>query len=326
MTLVLDDPTVCAVFEWAPAVSALKEAYAGAPDSDRFPSRRVARGDHGWLRSLSGVPNGEALMGLKVIAASPVNRRVSYLIPLFDQRSAELVALLDGHSITGFRTAATTAMAADLLATPGRLTVAVIGSGFEARNHLRALAAVRDLADIRVFSPREESRKSFAEDLADLGVPIQPVDSAKEAVAGAGVVLCAARSRDESPTLLGAWLEPGMTVLSIGSTLPEQREVDEAVIERADLLVADMVEEVLDETGDLLAARKAGIDAAAMTISLADLVGGRSPGRESADQILVYKSVGSAIQDLAVAEMCARAAEAGGLGARLPLQITPIEK
>lgn len=326
MTLVLDDRTVRAVFEWGDAVAALREAYAADPDDVRFPARRMARGDHGWVRSLSGVPGGEAMMGAKLIAASPAQGRVSYLISLFDQRTADLVALLDGHSITGFRTAATTALAADLLAPAGPLRVAVIGSGFEARNHVRALAAVREVSEVRVFSPRAESRTRFAEGLADLGLDIRPAATAQAAVEEATVVVCAARSRDESPTLRGAWLRPGMTVLSIGSTLPEQREVDEDVVDRADLLVADVVEEVLEETGDLIVARAAGIEVADRTVSLADLVSGRHAGRQDAGQVLLYKSVGSAVQDLAVAEMCVRAAEQQGLGAVLAAGIVPVQK
>ncbi|WGL52517.1 ornithine cyclodeaminase family protein [Nocardioides sp. BP30] len=326
MTLVLDDETVRSVFDWKDAVGALREAYSIDPDEARFPARRMARGDHGWLRTLSGVPAGEHLMGLKVIAASPANGRVSYLIPLFDQRTAALAALIDGHSITGFRTAATSALAADELAIEGPLQVAVIGSGFEARNHLRAVAAVRELAGVRVFSPRAESRQRFVDELADLGVVIEPAASAETAVREADLIICAARSRDETPTLLGTWLRPGMTVLSIGSTLPEQREVDPGVLARADLVVADMLDEVLEETGDLIVARAAGVDVTDRAVSLSALVRGEVPGRETADQILLYKSVGAAVQDLAVADLCARSAEAQGRGITFNLGLHPIEK
>jgi alanine dehydrogenase len=326
MTLILDDETVRSVFDWNSAIAALRDAYAAAPDHGRFPARTMARGDHGWLRTLSGVPAGPALMGLKVIAAAPSARRVSYLVPLFDQRSAELVALLDGHSITGYRTAVTTALAADLLAPPDTGGVAVIGSGFEAQNHVRALAAVRDVKSVRVYSPSAASRTRFVAALADVSTTIEPADSAEAAVEGATIVVCAARSRDEIPTLRGTWLRPGTTVLSIGSTLPEQREVDTETVARADLLVADVLAEVLDQTGDLIAARAEGIDAAGKAIALADVVSGRRPGRESRDQLVLYKSVGSAVADLAVAEMCLRAAQRRGLGAQLPLEIQPVEK
>ena len=104
----------------------------------------------------------------------------------------------------------------------------MLGSGFEARKHLRAVAAVRDLAAARVYSPRADSRQRFADELADAGIPVTPAASAAAAVAGADLVICAARSHDETPVLLGRWLEPGMTVVSVGSTVPGQREIDPA--------------------------------------------------------------------------------------------------
>ncbi len=326
MTLVLDDQTVRAVFDWNLAIAALREAYAASPDAARFPARTMARGDHGWLRTLSGVPSGPAVMGLKVIAAVPAAGQVTYSIMLFDQRTAELVAILDGHSITGYRTAATSILAADQLSGPGPLSVAVIGSGFEARNHVRALAAVRDLKEVTVYSPRSSSRARFVTELADLSAPIAAAESAESAVADASLVICAARSRDESPTLHGDWLRPGVTVVSIGSTLPEQREVDPVVLDRADLIVADVVDEVLKDTGDLIAAREAGLDVAPKTVALADLIGGRHAGRTEPGQIVLYKSVGSAVQDLAVAAMCAENAGRLGLGAALPVEIHPVQK
>src|SRR4051794_37585717 len=151
VTLVLDDAAVRSVFDWKPAVQALRDAYAAADEPGRFPSRVLARGGPGVLRTLSGVPGDGALMGTKTIAGSLGERRMfSYLVALFDPATAELAALLDGNSITGFRTAATSALAADLLAPVGALDVAVIGSGFEARKHLEALASVRELASVRV--------------------------------------------------------------------------------------------------------------------------------------------------------------------------------
>jgi alanine dehydrogenase len=323
---VLDDAAVRSAFDWDAAVSAIRDAYGRATDESRYPPRIMARGDRSWLRTLTGVADETGLMGAKMIAVALETRRAAYLIPLFDRRTAELVALLDGHSVTGFRTAATSALAADLLAPPGAVRMAVIGSGFEARNHVRALAAVREIGDVRVFSPRAESRARFAAELADLGCPVTPAESAEEAVAAASLVVCAARSHDESPTLLGKWLRPGATVVSIGSTLPEQREVDTDVVAAAHVLVADVPDEVLHETGDLLVAHAEGVDAADRTVSLADLVSGRHPGRTRADQILLYKSVGSAVQDLAVAAMCVRTAERLGLGVRLPAVIGPVQK
>jgi ornithine cyclodeaminase/alanine dehydrogenase len=121
-------------------------------------------------------------------------------------------------------------------------------------------------------------------------------------------------------------LRPGSTVVSIGSTLREQREVDPETIRCADVIVADMVQEVLHDTGDLIAAKAAGIDIIDRITSLADVTAGRCKGRTDPQQIVLYKSVGSAVQDLAVAAMCVEAAQKIGIGVQLPIHIQPVEK
>ena len=331
MTLLLSDADIRALLGWRPAVDALRAAYATAGDgaaghAARYPGRSIARGNGTWLRVLPGVPGDGGLMGAKIIAAAPRAGRVSYLIALFDQATAQLVALVDGNTVTGYRTAATSALAADLLAVPGPLTVAVLGSGFEAGKHLRAIAAIRDVTSARVFSPRAASRERFAADATDLPFPVKPAASPRETVDGAALVICAARSHDESPILLGRWLAPGMTVVSVGSTLPEQREVDAETITRADVIVADVVDEVLRDTGDLIAARAAGTDVAGRVTSLADLVSGACRGRAHDGQVVLYKSVGSAVQDLAVAAMCVRAALDSGVGTQAPIPVEVVLK
>ncbi|MEV5845828.1 ornithine cyclodeaminase family protein [Streptomyces sp. NPDC051985] len=324
MTIFLTDADVRAAFGWPEAVAALRAAYSTPPDEARFPPRTMARGEGLWLRTLSGVPGDGAPMGAKLIAASPRGRRASYLIPLFDQATVELLALLDGNAITGFRTAATSALAADALAPAGPLKVGVIGSGFEAQHHVRALAAIRPLSSVTVFSPDPASRTRCTDRLADLDVPLHTADSAEAAVEDATLVLCAARSRGERPTL--RQVPAGATVVSIGSTLPEQRELGAEAIERADLIVADQVHEVAHETGDLIAAKEAGVDFAGKLVPLADVISGRIPGRSDPDATVVYKSVGSAVQDLAVAAMCVRRAAELSLGTELPVTVTPVAK
>ena len=281
MTTFLTDADVRALFDWRSAIEALRAAYSVPDDAARFPPRAQARGEFGWLRTMSGIPADGAVMGAKMIAVSLAGGRGSYLIPLFDQRTAELVALLDGNSVTGFRTAATSALAVDILAPAGPLRAAVIGSGFEARHHVRAVTAVRELGAMTVFSPSPASRARFVDHLADLPVPVTASGSARDAVDGADLVICAARSHDERPTLDGRWLAPGMTVVSIGSTAADQRELDPESVARADVIVADQVDEVSHDSGDMIAAKQAGIVFADKVVPLAGVVSGRAPGRRS---------------------------------------------
>jgi len=206
------------------------------------------------------------------------------------------------------------------------LRVAVIGSGFEARTHIEALAKSGPLGPVTVFSPREASRAAFCAAMRDKGIDVVAAASSEEAVAVSDLVICAARSRDETPTIRGAWLRPGMTVVSIGSTLPEQRELDPEAIARADLIVADMVEEVAHDTGDMIEAARMGVDFSDKLIALSDVVSGAHRGRTSEREIMLYKSVGAAIQDLAVAKMCVERARSAGIGSPIPAPIRPISK
>lgn len=324
--LFLTDHDVGELHNWKDAIEALRAAYAASVDDAMVPPRSMARGDGVWLRCLSAISPGGGHMGCKLIAASTRARRASYLISLFDQQTMELAALIDGNQITAIRTAATAAVAVDALAPRRPLRVAMIGSGFEARWQLNALHAVRDIASVAVYSPTPASRQRFASDFQRLpGIEVVAADTPQLAIEGADVIVCAARSRDESPVLRGEWLRPGATVVSIGSTLPEQREVDVDVIRRAGLIVADMVDEVAHDTGDMLAAARDGVAFGGKLHSLSNLIGGRLPPRGAGD-IVVYKSVGSALQDVVIAEMLLKRARAAGLGTLLPVSIAPVQK
>ena len=146
--------------------------------------------------------------------------------------------------------------------------------------HARAISNVRPIESVRVFSPTAKNREAFASELGvELGVSITPVVSAEAAVDGATIICAAARSHDETPILLGKWLKPGVLTVSIGSTLPEQFEIDVEVVRRADLIVCDVPEEVVEETGDMLAAVKAGVHVEDKVISLNQLMSGQAPGR-----------------------------------------------
>lgn len=245
---------------------------------------------------------------------------IEYVIVLFDRTTNHIAAFVDGNLVTGFRTAATSAAALDRLAPRGPARLAVLGSGLEASMHTRAFASVRQLTEVTVFSPTPERREAFAAAVSsDLGIPAKGVASAREAVEGADIVLTAARSRGEEPILFGDWLKPGATVVSIGSTIPEQREIDVSVVERSDLIICDTLEEVLTETGDMIAARAAGIDFHHKAFSLADLMSGACNEQLAHAKAPMFKSVGGGLQDIVVAELILTKALEAGLAIPLPM-------
>jgi alanine dehydrogenase len=327
MTLFLTDEDVSAVADWGAAIDTLRRAYAADIEPDSAPRRSMARAKGMWLRSLTAISPLDGYLGCKLIAASPPIRHASYLIALFDQASMNLHALIDGNQITGIRTAATAAVAIDVMAPERPLRVAILGSGFEARAQLTALEATREIAEVTVFSPTPANRERFAEhSRTALRLNTHAASTAQQAIMGADVVICAARARDESPVLVGDWLEPGMSVVSIGSTLPEQREVAVDVIERAQSIIADVPDEVAHGSGDMLEALQAGIDFAHKLRSLNAVVRNPHSARATPDGIALYKSVGSALQDVVISEMLLTRARARGIGTQLPVSIKPVAK
>lgn len=305
-----------AVFQWDDAIRALQAAYAQPAEHAATPPRTIAQSGKAWLRTLPAAPPGgryfgAKLMGMAMASATP---GVEYVVVLFDRETSRIAAFLDANQLTGFRTAATSAAALDKLAPEGPARLGVIGSGLEAQMHARAFAAVRDLSEVVVFSPNPANREAFAQAITrDLGIPARAAASPREAVDGATIALAAARSHDEQPILFADWLLPDATVVSIGSTIPQQRESDVSIVARADLIICDMLEEVLGETGDMLAAQAAGIDAAGKAFSLNALMAGHLDVRLATVRAPMFKSVGGGMQDIVIAEMVLEKAIAAGL-------------
>ena len=307
------------VLGWDDAIGAMRAAYA-RPHAPRTSHRAQAHGAGNWLRGMVSVPPGGATMGAKVFGVARA-RQASYLIALFDQTSGELAALVDGIHVTALRTAATSALALERMAPARALTLAVLGSGQEAQAHVRAFARVRELKQVNLYSPTAANRERAAGLLAADGVPCSPTTGALAAMESADVVLAAARSHGETPIFDGEWLRPGMLVVSIGSTMPAQREIDPRTIERSELIVCDAVDEVAEQTGDFIAARARGVAFEHKMASLNDLVLGKLDARLAGARLSMYKSVGEAVQDVTVAELAVRRARERGLAVELPVAL-----
>jgi len=314
---------VQAVFRWEDAVGALQEAYSRAASESALPPRTIAHGEAAILRTLPAMPPGCRYFGAKMmgIAMNAPSPGVDYVIVLYDRQTSRIAAFVDATLVTAFRTAATSAAALDRLAKPGPARLGVLGSGLEASTHARAFAAVRPLSEILVFSPRAERREAFAEAVQkDLGVAARAVDRPEAAVESADIVLAAARAYGERPILHGDWLRPGQTVVSIGSTAPEQREIDTTVVAKTDFIVCDVVHEVLYESGDMIAAREAGLDAEDRCYSLNALLMSQIEDQRRAARLPMFKSVGGGLQDVVVAGLVLEKALAAGLATPLPIK------
>ena len=228
--------------------------------------------------------------------------QASYL--LIDNETGDTVAVMDGTELTRRRTAAASALAADYLARKDSHIMAVIGAGTLAPHFVRAHAAIRPIGELRIFSRTPEKSEALADELIRDELDIHVMADAEQAVRGADIVSCVTTST--SPIVQGAWLKPGTHVDLAGAFKPSMRETDGETVARARVYV-DTREGALAEAGDLLQARDEGkFRLEDVQGELSDLCRGRIGGRRSAEEITLFKSCGTAIEDLATAIMIYR--------------------
>jgi ectoine utilization protein EutC len=289
-------PVMSFGFPEASGEAHVKGAYlAGAPHY----VVKVASGF--YANPALGLPAGAGL----VLAFSAANGRPEAL-------------LLDNGCLTDMRTGAAGAVAAKYLAHDRLAKVAVIGAGVQARCQLRALRCVRALPPVSVWSRNQDRAAVLAKEMsAELDAEVRPAGSVADAVAAADLVITATAS--QMPLVLGDWVSPGAHITAVGSDMPGKRELDAAVLERADVLVADSLAQCL-EAGELHHAVDEGVlSAADVAGELGDLVLGRVAGRTSGDQVTVCDLTGVGVQDAAAASLVLEHATAHGIGRELSL-------
>lgn len=276
----------------------------GPDDSVAFCYASRLTPDAGAVCKFGSVNPANAADGLPTISA---------LVIALDPGTGQVAALLDGDAVTALRTPAASALAMTSLARADTSSLAVIGTGLQARAHVRALCAVLPITEVTLTSPNPASVSAAVAELrAGLAAEVRAASSAPEAVTGAGLVVTATTSR--TPVLRADWLAPGATVLSVGSFAPERREFGDDVLRRADVIVADDPETAWRQAGPFVHARKTGSIDTERVRGLGDILLRRHPGRTSPGQLVVYNSVGLGIQDAAVAWLLIDRARAAGSG------------
>ena len=262
-------------------------------------------------------------IGAKLISVFPGNHGTSVdshqgVVVLFDGQNGSPLALMDAASITAIRTAAVSGVATRSLARRDARTLAILGSGVQARTHLDAMLAVRSFDRVLVWSRTREHASAFVEGTQRSHRPrIEVVDDAASAVKRADVVCTVTAARE--PVLQGAWLAPGAHVNAVGASLPTTRELDSEAVRRARVFV-DRRESALNEAGDLLIPMQEGaISANHIQAELGEVSIGRGEGRRNEEEITLFKSLGLAIEDLACAHYLHERARVEGTGAWVDL-------
>jgi len=234
-------------------------------------------------------------LGLKAVTFYPFNaeREIpTHMATIFlvDPETGTPLAIMDGRLITEMRTAAVSAAATKLLATPDAKILAILGSGVQAHSHAEALRLVRQFEEIRVWSPTRDHAEQFAKKIGARSV------SAEKAVCAADVVVAATNSK--TPVLHGAWLKAGCHVNAVGACRPDWRELDNAAI--SNVVFVDSREGATKESGDVI------LSGAKIYAELGEALAGRVPTR--ANETTIFKSLGMAVEDIAAAMLVYRSA------------------
>jgi len=303
--LILRDADLKAVLTVEATIAALKEMLADqAAGGITMPERVTADiSTGGFLRVMPSIHERSGYMGFKFMDVIP-KQGARYAIALFDVKTGALEALVDADYITMVRTSATAAIATDLIGPAEVEAMAILGSSAQAEGLVHALAAVRRIPRIIVFSPNPERRQAFADRMsAATGIDVRAVGSTQEAVRAANVI-CGAYRASGTPSIEKADLRPGAHVNSLSSVRPQAREVADDVWPACAQVIVDHRDGVA-ASGDGVSIRKNGVfdldRAPELWESLRD-----GQRRTSRDGLTMFKSVGAATQDLAVA---ARAVE-----------------
>lgn len=239
-------------------------------------------------------------------------------ILLLDPDTGALLAIIDGRYITEARTAAVSAVSTRFLANPGASTLAIIGSGVQARSHLEAYQHVRQLKEVRIWSPRPRSREQFVDDMSPHSTaPIIAASTAEAAVRGADLIVLVTSS--PTPVIDDAWVAEGAHVVCVGACRPTQQEMPPMLVKRGRVYV-DSTAAALVESGDIVMNIEAGLfDASHVRGEIGELVLGRIPGRQSDKDITIFKSLGMAVEDVVAADLVLRRAIETGSGTELAL-------
>jgi alanine dehydrogenase len=325
--LVIDAAAVRELFPMTAAIERMREALM------RYSARTVVQP----LRMVVPSPDGPGLLlampawagpdcgfGIKTITITPGNPARGMdthqgTVTMFDRQTGVPSAVLDASAITAIRTAAVSAVATEALAGPDAGDLALLGSGVQARSHLEAMAALRPLRRIRVWSRTRDHAEAFAAWAGTrFGPPVEVTGSVAEALDGADLV-CSALACVE-PVISAGMLAPGVHLNAVGACVPSSRELDTGAVATATVF-ADSRESALAEAGDLVIPIRAGdLSPGHVEAEVGEVLLDRHPGRSQPDEITLFKSLGLAIEDVISGAYIERQARACGLGMQARLE------
>ncbi len=318
MTLLLTEADVRSLLTIPIALEVVEDSLRqqGNGELVLHPRRRIKLPDNALLHYMAAGDSVRGYFGIKLYTA--VRGLARFVVPLFRSTTGEMAALIEADALGQLRTGAASGVATKYLANANARTACIIGTGYQARTQLEAVATVRRLERVRAFGRDPGRRETFCREMSErIGVTVQAMNSGEEAVRGADILITATSAT--KVVLEGAWLTPGMHINAMGANWPQKRELDEAAVGRANKIVVDSIEQSKMEAGDLIHAFAEDQSRWNAVQELAQIVAGKAPGRTSADQITLFKSNGIATWDLAAAVRVYEMAVARGMGKSIPI-------
>src|SRR6185503_16583021 len=268
------------------------------------PLRNIMRlpDGNGVLGMMPGHAATLGVMGIKVITVFHANSEAGFpshqgIVMLFDAKHGQPLMLFDALEITAIRTAAASAVATKLLSKENSSTLAIIGSGEQAKRHVESMLLVRNIKQINIWSRNEKNAKHLVNELSgEYNLNIHIKKKAQQAVEPADIICTVTSSKE--PVVMGEWISPGTHINAVGSSTPLARELDTPAILRSKLF-ADRYESLFNEAGDFLIPKKEGaVTDEHVKAEIGEVLSGTKKGRENDEEITVFKSLGIAAEDI----------------------------
>ncbi len=317
MTLFITEGEIAQLVTMDDALEAVEEVFAGVGrgEATNIPRIRAPLKD-GTLRITAAVLGYRGYYGVKVSSTTIFDSSAGRVFSLYKEDSGELCAIVQVFAMGALRTGAASGVATRHLANEDASVLGVIGTGRQARTQVEAVCRVRPIAQVKVFSRDPSNREEFCASLSIPGVAAVPVQSPEQAVRDSHVVVTATTST--TPVLEGDWLAPGTHVNAVGANYEHRRELDSRAVARASVIATDDPVQVRYEATDLAAPVAEGLLDWDRVVGMGAIVAKTVPGRAAADDITLFKSLGVAIEDVALAAKAYELAIERGVGTQLP--------
>jgi len=326
MARLLTEADVRRVLTMPMALESVEQAFRryGNGRAVLHPRIRLLMPSHSYMHYMAAADFDAGYCGMKIYT-SVKGGALRFVVALFKAETGKLVALLEADYLGQMRTGAASGLATRLMAREDARRCGILGSGIQARAQLEAVAAVRKIEEVRVYSRNPERCDAFCREMSlRLGLRIVSADNSESAVREMDIVIAATSS--STPVVFGEWLSHEAHINAIGANFPQKRELDEEAVRRCGIIVVDSREQSRLESGDLVAVLGEDAGAWSAVRELSDVVTGKLAGRTHDRQITLFKSNGVAIEDVTVAARVYEEAVKQALGQHLPFAELPVAR